>query len=567
MKNSVNPIMQSMIKIMVTTVVYFISAKMVAPLSLVESGSVFAIWPPSGIALTALFLFGYRIWPGIFIGALALNMTLTPFIPSAQIAITNTLGPLFGFWLLQQYSNKNIFDTTKAMAFFFLSIVLASIITASGGIFALWFHSLVPQYAVTNVWLGWFLGDLIGFLLITPILISIRTEPASILRLFSVEGIFMLTVLFLSSLILFGPLAFFDLVNYPVVYFLLPPLIWGTLRFGPVVAVISLLIVAFESIYGTIMGYGPFLRHDPNQSLLLLQSFNGMFAITILLMASIFRERELIQIELREYKNDLESLVDHRTKKLADANKKLQELDRLKTLFIASMSHELRTPLNAIIGFSGVLKSGMVGALNEKQSGYIERIHTAGEHLLGMIIDVIDISKLESGNLPCILEDFSLKVLLEELIEQEGEKFRKKGMESRLIIDEDIHLCADRTRLKQSIGNYLSNALKFSEKGTVTLSARQNERGVEIEVSDEGIGIEEEDIEKIFKPFERLESRLKVIAGGAGLGLYLTKKIVTDIMGGEVYVKSSPEKGSTFGLRIPLHSQQTIRGEKENGNV
>lgn len=552
MSNRFYSIMQSIVKMMLTAVIYFISAKMVAPLSLVESGSVFAIWPPTGIALASLFLFGYRIWPGIFIGAFALNMTLTPLFPSVQIAITNTLGPLFGFWLLQQYSSKNIFDTTKAMVFFFLSIILASVITASGGIFALWSHGLLPQSAVVHVWLGWFLGDLIGFLLITPILVSVRIEPSFMLRLFSVEGLLMLTMLFLTSLILFGPLAFFDLVNYPVVYFLLPPLIWGTLRFGSAAAVISLLVVAFVSIYGTIMGYGPFLRNDPNQSLLLLQSFNGMFAITILLMVSIFREREFVQAELREYKNGLEYLVDNRTRELADANKKLQELDRLKTLFIASMSHELRTPLNAIIGFSGVLKTEMAGPLNDKQKEQLERIHKAGENLLSMIVDVIDISKLESGSLPFIAEKFSLKALLEELIAERREKFRNKGLEECLLIDEDIYLNTDRSRLKQSIGNYLSNALKFSEKGSVTVSARRIDHRVEIEVSDEGIGIENSDIEKIFKPFERLESRLKVISGGAGLGLYLTKKIVTELMGGEVYVKSLLGNGSTFGLRIPI---------------
>ncbi|MCX6074344.1 MAG: MASE1 domain-containing protein [Campylobacterales bacterium] len=547
-----------MIKILFIAVIYFISAKMVAPLSLVESGSVFAIWPPTGIALASLCLFGYRIWPGIFIGALALNMTLTPFLPSVQIALTNTVGPLFGFWLLQRYTNKNIFDTTKAMVLFFLSIIMASFITAFGGILALWIHSLVPQTAVVRVWVGWFLGDLIGFLLITPILVSIRSESTSLMRLFSIEGILMLILLGLTSLIIFGPLVLFNLLNYPVVYFLLPPLIWGALRFGSVVAVISLLVVALASIYGTIMGYGPFLRDDPNQSLLLLQSFNGMLAITILLMAAIFRERELVQDKLRSYQENLEQRIDDRTRKLADANNKLIELDRLKTLFIASMSHELRTPLNAIIGFSGVLKTEMTGPLNEKQKEYLERIHKAGKHLLTMIIEVIDISKLESGELPFIVEKFSLKELLTELMAGTSEKCRKKGIESALLIGEDIYLTTDRSRLKQSIKNYLSNAIKFSEKGTITLRARRSSYGVEIEVSDEGIGIESQDFDKLFQPFERLESRLKVLAGGAGLGLYLTKKIVTELMNGEVYFRSEPEIGSTFGLRIPIMNKVVV---------
>jgi len=265
----------------------------------------------------------------------------------------------------------------------------------------------------------------------------------------------------------------------------------------------------------------------------------------------------------------LHSEIDQR--KLNEAslekmNQQLVELDRLKTLFIASMSHELRTPLNAIIGFSGVLKSKMAGELNEKQSGYLERIHKAGKNLLAMIVDVIDISKLESGKLPFSAEEFSLKEMLEELIAENRDKFKKKGLESRLLIDEDVTLYTDRFRLKHSIGNYLGNALKFSEKGVVTIGTRISGNEVEIEVSDEGIGIEKGDIDKIFKPFERLDSRLKVIAGGAGLGLYLTKKIVTGLMGGEVYVKSTLGEGSTFGLRIPIHFKGVIKGVKSNEN-
>jgi len=247
---------------------------------------------------------------------------------------------------------------------------------------------------------------------------------------------------------------------------------------------------------------------------------------------------------------------------LKEMNTHLRELDRLKTLFIASMSHELRTPLNAIIGFSGVLKMEIAGALNTKQKEQLERIHRAGEHLYTMIVDILDISKLESGDLPFIPDTFSLKMLLEELMENVQPKIANKKMQICLVIDEDIDLYTDRHRLKQSIGNYLSNAIKFSEKGTITIKAQQTKGWLEIEVTDEGIGIDNQNFNKLFQPFERLESSLKVLAGGAGLGLYLTKKIVTELMGGEVYVKSHLGEGSTFGLRIPIESKCTFKGEK-----
>ena len=545
------------LKILTTGVIYFLSAKAVAPLSLVESSSVFAIWPPTGIALAALLLFEYRIWPGIFIGAMALNMTLTPIGPSLQIAVTNTLGPLVGFWYLRRFAGENIFHTARAMAHFFLAIIMASLITASGGAFALWLHGLVAADVVSHVLRKWFLGDLIGFLLIAPIVESIRTEPASIRRLLSLEGALMLATLGLTGLVLFGPFPLFDLIEYPVVYFFLPPLIWGTLRFGSTVAVTLLLFVAIASIYGTIAGYGPFLRENPNNSLLLLQSLNGMLAVTILLMAAVFRERGLAQNELRAHKEHLEELVSQRTSELEAANKQLTKLDHLKTMFIASMSHELRTPLNAIIGFTGVLLGEKTGALRTKQKEYLQRISTAGKHLLHLVIEVIDISKLEAGRIDTCPEHFSLEPLLAEAATSIEERAAEKGILLEIDLERPMELFADREKLLQCLKNYLSNALKYSEKGTISLKTADEGTHVSIAVTDMGIGIDKGACTTVFEAFERLDSHLKVKAGGAGLGLYLTKKIVEDVLGGTVFLCSEKGVGSTFGLRIPKEAERS----------
>jgi len=227
-----------------------------------------------------------------------------------------------------------------------------------------------------------------------------------------------------------------------------------------------------------------------------------------------------------------------------------KEMERLKTLFVASMSHELRTPLNAIIGFSGVLKSEMAGPLNGKQKEQLNRIHKAGEHLLKIVIDVLDISKIESGQLSFVTERFSIKELLEELLQKFEPSAEKKGIELRLVMNEDIEVATDRHCMVRAVENYLTNALKYSEKGAVTISANQNGNFINIEISDEGIGIAADKLDKLFQPFERLESPLKVLAGGTGLGLYLTRKIVEDMMGGKVYVHSHLGEGSTFGMQI-----------------
>jgi len=197
-------------------------------------------------------------------------------------------------------------------------------------------------------------------------------------------------------------------------------------------------------------------------------------------LAKIDTQRNQAEEELKQYQNQLEQLVEERTLASLVA----------KNAFIASMNHELRTPLNAIIGFSGVLKKEMAGTLNEKQKEYLSRIHKAGKRLLSMISDVIDISELESGNIPVIAEQFSLRTLLEEVLEEEAVRMVKRGLQSRLEMEEEYPIYTDRRRLKQSIENYLSNAIKFSEKGIITIRARQLNDWLEVEISDEGIGID-----------------------------------------------------------------------------
>ena len=238
-----------------------------------------------------------------------------------------------------------------------------------------------------------------------------------------------------------------------------------------------------------------------------------------------------------------------------EANTQLKSMDKLKSMFIASMSHELRTPLNSIIGFSGLLLQGVSGELNDKQKDSMQRINRAGNHLLSLISDIIDISKIEAGR----VDSFPEKVLLKELIDEAIESVRPladaKNMQIIVEADTFPEITADRKRLLQCLLNYLSNAIKYSERGVVTVAVVLKPETVEISVSDTGIGISEEDMPRLFEAFERMDSHLRVQAGGTGLGLYLTKKIVEEILHGKVSVKSQLNKGSCFSLEIPLHVQ------------
>ncbi|MDD5285795.1 MAG: PAS domain S-box protein [Desulfuromonadaceae bacterium] len=286
----------------------------------------------------------------------------------------------------------------------------------------------------------------------------------------------------------------------------------------------------------------------------------------------LIRERtaELLESgrELQDNQQALMNIVDdlnQKTDELEKANSKLRELDRLKSMFIASMSHELRTPLNSIIGFSSIIRDEWLGSVNPEQKENLDTIQRSGKHLLSLINDVIDVSKIEAGKIEAHFEEFDLYDLLTEAVQYVEKEIHEKGLVLKLQI---LHrqLCTDKRRLMQCVINLLSNAVKFTEHGEVTLSSAianiEHATGpqqpslteyplIDISIEDTGIGIAEEDISRLYLPFVRFDSSLKITVPGTGLGLYLTKKLVVEVLGGDIMCSSKIGVGSSFTLRIP----------------
>ena len=269
--------------------------------------------------------------------------------------------------------------------------------------------------------------------------------------------------------------------------------------------------------------------------------------------------------ERRKMQQDLElaRTLNVRTEELRLANIRLREMDRLKSMFIASMSHELRTPLNSIIGFSSILLKEWCGPVNSEQKENLGTVLAAGRHLLLLINEVIDVSKIEAGKLESIVTDFDIHDLVQEALAMIKSERGGNGLSfSAVSASRTLH--TDRRRLLQCLINLLSNAAKFTLKGEVSvrveiIKAPEGETAsdlAEITVTDTGIGIKEEDLPRLFSPFTRLVSPLTERTKGTGLGLYLVKKIAAEILKGEVFVKSVYGKGSAFGLRIPTHIEE-----------
>jgi signal transduction histidine kinase len=242
--------------------------------------------------------------------------------------------------------------------------------------------------------------------------------------------------------------------------------------------------------------------------------------------------------------------LEKKTKELEKANLKLQELDRLKSMFIASMSHELRTPLNSIIGFTGIILQGMSGEINEIQRKQLTLSKNSANHLLNLINDVIDISKIETDNVELYIQEFDLTRLVHEIKDSFAVAVDKKGLEFSLETPPILLIESDERRTKQVLVNFISNGLKFTDRGKIEIKIVKKDETVEIAVKDTGIGIRKEDMDKLFKAFSQIYTPGRV-KEGTGLGLYLSKRIAY-LLGGDIKTESEFGKGSAFTLTLPV---------------
>ncbi|HEX9839974.1 MAG TPA: PAS domain S-box protein [Anaerolineales bacterium] len=265
-------------------------------------------------------------------------------------------------------------------------------------------------------------------------------------------------------------------------------------------------------------------------------------------------ERKQMEIALADERNQLAKRVEERAADLIRANTNLARALRVKDEFLANMSHELRTPLNAILGLSESLGEQIAGPLNEKQQKYITTISESGRHLLSLINDILDLAKIEAGQITLDINRVDIQSVCEASLRMIKQLAQNKRQDVTLDIDDDMGLIwADERRLKQMMVNLLSNAVKFTPEGGkigLEVHGNENENEVMITVWDNGIGMKEEDLSRLFQPFVQLDSGLARETTGTGLGLALVAQMVR-LHGGSVRVDSHPEQGSRFTIVLP----------------
>ena len=279
-------------------------------------------------------------------------------------------------------------------------------------------------------------------------------------------------------------------------------------------------------------------------AIFVLRNYAGPFSEKEIALLKTFADQAVIAIQNARLFRE----IDDKSRQLEIANKHKSE-------FLANMSHELRTPLNAIIGFSEVLQEKLFGDLNEKQQDYLNDIHSSGKHLLGLINDILDLSKVEAGRMELDLASFDVASALSNAMTLVRERAQRHNVALRMDVARDLgEVTADERKLKQILVNLLTNAVKFTpDGGRIDVIARREQDAVVVAVRDTGIGIAPEDHEAVFEEFRQVGRDYTKKQEGTGLGLTLTKKFV-ELHGGRIWVDSEPGKGATFTFTIPIKS-------------
>ena len=536
-------------------VIYVLAGKLGLTLAVFHPSAT-PVWPPTGISLAAFLLLGFGVWPAIFLGAFVVNLTTAGSVAtSLSIATGNTLEGLLGAFLVNQFANgRNVFAHQRdTFAFVLLAALLSTTVSATFGVTTLTLGGYADWERYSEIWITWWLGDAAGALIVTPaIVLWVLDHAVNWSRSRWLEISVSISLLCLVALVVFQSGLAMTGPNYPLGFLTLSILIWVAVRLGPRETATAVLLCVGIAIWGTLRGSGPFARGSANETLLLLQAFMAVIAVTALALAVGVSERRRAEQALDQLNQTLERRIQDRTSILQATVEQLQELDRLKSAFVGIVSHELRTPLTPIKTLVENLLDGVGGSLSEQQHHYLSRIQANADRLTRMLNELLDLSKIEAGKTELRPTVLSIQELIADVLDVLQPLAQQKSITMEVTsLDGIPKVHADRDKLYEVLANLVDNAIKFTPSGgRIQIGTKVlNDRYIRVEVSDTGCGIPEEDLPKIFDKFYRVHS-LSSNHAGAGLGLAIAKGLI-ELHGGTIGVESTSGKGSHFYFTVP----------------
>ncbi|MBS0619694.1 MAG: MASE1 domain-containing protein [Spirochaetes bacterium] len=515
------------IKIIFVAAAYVAGSKLGFFLAFLHS-QVSPVWPPEGISLAFVLLWGHRVAPGVLLGAFTANYLNNPHLPTAVlIACGNTSSVIIAAYLIRRLTPVGNPFTRVRNVLFFLSVgtIPGAAVSALIGVTSLFVFGFVESGAFWHVALTWWTGEMQGLIIVAPFVYTWSRLPTirwSIDR--GIEAPLLIASLVTLSYIVFR--AGFDMTYLPI-----PFIIWAIFRFKMHGAVTAISILSFASIYFTIRKQGPFAimrgnELSTNDSLMLLELYISVFTIMTMVLAATIQERE-------------DYLISEEAKRANTA----------KGEFLATLSHEIRTPLNGVIGSTELLKTTRLDA---EQQQYVEMLTGTAKMLAGLVNNILDYSKLEVGKLQFESIAFSPAHMFGEIKTMFSDVATKKGIALN-IAKENLPdaVIGDPLRVTQILVNLCGNAIKFTERGSVTLSAEYKDAAMYLSVRDTGIGMRDDDMANLFTPFQQARRETARKFGGSGLGLRISSQLAR-LMGSDIHVESIEGEGSHFHLCIPM---------------
>jgi signal transduction histidine kinase len=529
--------MKRVLQIFLITICYFLTGWLGLKMPYVGT-QITLIWLPTGIAVVSLLKRDLSCLVGIYLGAFLVNFYISSSVLlSLSIAIGNTISPLMVALILKKHKLDHSFTRSKDTLLLILASCLGMTISAIGGIMSLYFNGLLPIDNIAFAWLSWWMGDTVGVLLLAPLLLSFSSKNTYFIYQNKLEV--------LSWFLLAIPISYFslNLFKYPqeVVfnfeYLVMPMIVWVGLRFGIIGSSFSVLLFSTIAALNTALGYGNFAVLENNRGLLSLWVFVLISVIAGLIMSA-------IQAKQRQSEENI------RIK-----NEELRKINQEKDKFFSIIAHDLRSPLGAVIGFSDLLIDTIETKEYEEIGQFAHYIKQSSDRALNLLSNLMEWTRLHTGRIKYAPEFIEIESLLNENISLFKYVADLKSISVEKDFCENITLSVDKYMINTIIRNLISNAIKFTpEKGKIKIKTNISNANFIISFTDTGVGMQEKQINKLFKIDNTFSTAGTNGELGTGLGLILCKEFIEQ-HNGSIWVESKFGEGSTFSIKIPLENQ------------